>query len=82
LPLKISKTSFNGIDCIGNACCTEGMKYDEQARKCIKAVAPETFVSGQLTKHCFKGKGSQQCDSSESNPIPYGSEETVNFASV
>jgi hypothetical protein len=24
------------IDCIGNACCTDGMLYDETIRKCIR----------------------------------------------
>ena len=51
-----SMSNFNGLDCIGNACCSEGMKYDAAAKKCIKGVAPETFVSGQLTKHCFNNK--------------------------
>jgi hypothetical protein len=69
------------IDCIGNACCTDGMIYDAKIRKCIKSVAPETFVSGQLTKHCFNNKpdGEKQ---TMTNPIPYGSDETINFASV
>jgi uncharacterized membrane protein (DUF485 family) len=75
---------FNGIDCIGNACCTEGMKYDINARKCIKNVAPETFVSGQLTKHCFNSKGSKDSKalSGDDYPAPYGSEELITFASV
>jgi len=71
---------FNGIDCIGNACCTEGMKYDASVRKCIKVSAPETFVSGQLTKHCFNNKGTKT--SSENYPAPYGSADMINFASV
>lgn len=50
---KDAAASFNGIDCIGDACCTEGMKYDILTRKCIKAIAPNTFAVGQLTKGCF-----------------------------
>jgi len=47
--------TFNGLDCVGGACCSAGMKYDSGTRKCIKAASLETFVTGQLTKHCFKG---------------------------
>ena len=72
---------FSGMDCIGPACCTAGMKYDEASRTCIKNVAPETFVSGQLTKHCFNNKPSRNT-SPDFAPVPYGSEDSVNFASV
>ena len=72
--------AFNGLDCIGAACCTEGMKYDIATRICIKKVAPETFVSGQLTQNCFK---KQTTNGSKNNPIiPYGSYETINYASL
>ena len=74
-------SGFNGIDCIGNACCTAGMNYDATQRKCIKNVAPETFVSGQLTKHCFNGKPTIQKNSSDPNyPAPYGDGDSINFA--
>jgi hypothetical protein len=80
---------FNGIDCIGNACCTAGMTYDSAARKCIKTVAPETFVTGQLTKHVFNNKdsgpmtgaGTSTGDSNPNYPSPYGDGEMINFAS-
>lgn len=71
--------SFNGLDCIGNACCTDGMKYDAAARKCIKSAALETFVTGQLTKHCFNGK-KQRGDGQ--NIMPYGDKDAINFASA
>ena len=70
-----------GLDCIGNACCTAGMMYDSAQRKCIKTAAPETFVSGQLTKHCFNGKPTMQ-KNMNGNVVPYGDGETINFATV
>ena len=84
LPLgeyKAPEINLPKIDCIGNACCTDGMIYDAKIRKCIKGVAPETFVSGQLTKHCFTNKPEGKKNPMTS-PIPYGSNETINFASV
>ena len=78
-------TGFNGLDCIGNACCTAGMMYDSAQRKCIKSVAPETFVSNQLTKHCFNGKQTAQKNGGDSNPnypAPYGDGDSINFATV
>ena len=83
---KMPSIDFNTekplVDCIGNACCTAGMVYDAQMRKCIKDAAPETFVSGQLTKHCFKNKPQASKLNAQSSPLPYGSDETINFASV
>ena len=79
---NITMPTFNGIDCIGNACCTAGMNYDATQRKCIKIEAPETFVSGQLTKHCFNKKPRMQKTSSENNPAPYGDGDSINFATV
>lgn len=76
----VTMPGFNGLDCIGNACCTAGMMYDSAQRKCIKTAAPETFVSGQLTKHCFNGKPTMQKNMMNSNPMPYGDGETINFA--
>jgi len=73
--------SFNGLDCIGDACCTAGMKYDTAQRKCIKAASLETFVTGQLTNHCFKGM-KQKGDDGGSHAMPYGGVDTINFASV
>jgi uncharacterized membrane protein (DUF485 family) len=73
--------SFNGLDCIGDACCTAGMKYDTAARKCIKSAALETFVTGQLTKHCFKGLKQKGGDGG-SPAMPYGGVDTINFATV
>ena len=73
---------FNGVDCIGDACCSKGMEYDSKNRKCIENVAPETFVTGQLTKHCFNNKSRINTQSDNNNPMPYGGEEIVNFASV
>jgi len=52
--IDASISNFNGLDCFGGACCSEGMKYDAAIKKCIIGVAPETFISGQLTKECFK----------------------------
>ena len=78
---KMPDINLPKIDCIGNACCTDGMIYDAKIRKCIKDVAPETFVSGQLTKHCFNNKPEGK-KNQMSSPIPYGSDETINFASV
>ena len=75
--------TFNGLDCIGNACCSAGMKYDKAARKCIKTANVETFVTGQLTKHCFNGtkqKGGEGDGGSQA--MPYGGVDTINFASV
>lgn len=69
------------MDCIGNACCTAGMMYDSAQRKCIKTSAPETFVSGQLTKHCFNGKPMVQ-KKGMNYPAPYGDGESINFATV
>lgn len=81
--------SFNGLDCIGNACCSAGMKYDKAARKCIAAANVETFVTGQLTKHCFNGvpqKGGAGVGvgtgDGGSQAMPYGEADTINFASV
>ena len=82
LPTAEINMSLPALDCIGNACCTDGMIYDAKIRKCIKAVAPETFVSGQLTKHCFKNKPKTSKLGNNSSPMPYGSDETINFASV
>jgi hypothetical protein len=79
--------TFNGIDCIGNACCTAGMNYDTKTRTCIKSIAPETFVSGQLTKHVFNNKvgnqkgGDSFGDSNPNYPSPYGDNESIKFAS-
>jgi hypothetical protein len=78
---KAPEINLPKIDCIGNACCTDGMIYDANIRKCIKGVAPETFVSGQLTKHCFNNKPEGK-KNPMTNPIPYGSDDTINFASV
>jgi hypothetical protein len=73
--------SLPALDCIGNACCTDGMIYDAAIRKCIKEVAPETFVSGQLTKHCFNNKPTGK-KHPMSNPVPFGNDDAINFASV
>jgi hypothetical protein len=72
--------TFNGLDCIGDACCSAGMKYDKAVRKCIKTANVETFVTGQLTKHCFNGK--KQKGDGGSQAMPYGGVDTINFASV
>lgn len=71
--------SFNGLDCIGDACCTAGMKYDTARRKCIKGTSLETFVTGQLTNHCFKGMKQKGGDGG-SQAMPYGGGDTINFA--
>ena len=69
---KNSIPSFNSLDCVGDECCTEGMKYDAKVRKCIKTVAPETFVTGQLTKHCFNGPVQKRNRGGDgSNVMPY-----------
>jgi hypothetical protein len=81
---EISLPSFDGLDCIGDACCTKGMKYDMALRKCIESANVETFVSGQLTKHCFNGakqKGRSN-GGGMNKPTPYVGEETMNFATV
>ena len=70
------------LECIGHACCSDGMTYDTKLRKCIETAAPETFVSGQLTKHCFNNKPDGNKKNMNSNPTPYGSDDTINFASV
>jgi hypothetical protein len=72
---------FNGLDCIGDACCTAGMKYDTAMRKCIKSASLETFVTGQLTNHCFKNVKQNHGDGG-SQAMPYGDLDTINFASV
>jgi len=73
---------FNGLDCIGDACCTKGMKYDKAMRKCIESAALETFVTGQLTNHCFKGLRQKGSGDGGSQAMPYGGVATINFASV
>ena len=78
--IKDNALNFVGIDCIGNDCCSSGTTYDSISRKCIKSIAPETFVSGQLTSHCFNGKLQEK--SSDISPIPYGNDDSINFASV
>lgn len=70
--------SFNGLDCIGDACCSAGMKYDTARRKCIETTSLETFVTGQLTNHCFKGLKQKGGDGSQA--MPYGGGDTINFA--
>ena len=77
----VDSYQFNGLDCIGTNCCSDGMTYDTKAKKCIKNSAPESFVTGQLTKHCFNRKP-QFANSPNNYPAPYGSEETINFARV
>lgn len=44
-----------GLGCVGANCCSEGMTYDDTIQKCIKNVAKETFVTGQLTQGVFNG---------------------------
>lgn len=73
---------FNGLDCIGDACCTKGMQYDKAMRKCIESASLETFVTGQLTKHCFKGEKKRRRGDGGSQAMPYGGVATINFASV
>jgi hypothetical protein len=78
-----AEQGFNGLDCIGDACCTAGMKYDKAQRKCIKTAALETFVTGQLTKHCFKGMKQKGGDGDGGSPaMPYGGGDIINFATV
>ena len=78
--IKDNAFKFFGIDCIGAQCCTDGMKYDSEMRACIKEKAPEQFVTEQFTNHCFKGK--PQFGPSNNSPSPYGSGESINYASV
>jgi hypothetical protein len=35
---NIKPPVFKGIDCIGDACCTDGMRYNSEMRKCITSV--------------------------------------------
>jgi hypothetical protein len=78
----ITSTDFDYLDCIGDACCSKGMKYDKALRKCVESANLETFVSGQLTKHCFTGAKQKGRPSGDgvNKPMPYGAGETVNFA--
>lgn len=59
-----------GFACVGAKCCSEGMTYDETARKCIKSVAKETFVTGQLTGGVFNG-ANDTVYMGTSEPEPY-----------
>jgi hypothetical protein len=78
--IKDNSHKFFGIDCIGAQCCTDGMKYDSDMRACIKEKAPEKFVTEQFTNHCFKGK--PQLGPANNSPSPYGSDDSINYASV
>jgi hypothetical protein len=69
-----------GLGCVGASCCSEGMTYDENIKKCIKNVAKETFVTGQLTQGVFNGSNDVVYIGKRGEPEPYSA--GVQFAST
>jgi hypothetical protein len=46
---KSFAASFEGIGvCVGDGCCSSGMKYDQTLRKCLDSSSLETFTSNRL----------------------------------
>ena len=46
---KSFAASFEGIGvCVGDGCCSSGMKYDQTLRKCLDSSSTETFTSNRL----------------------------------
>lgn len=72
-----------GVGCVGANCCSEGMVYDENGKKCIAKVAKETFRTGQLTHGAFTGSTTDVVYMGRHSgpPEPY-SEGGLQFASV
>lgn len=69
-----------GVGCVGANCCSEGMTYDEDNKKCIEKVDKESFMTGQFNKGSFIGGSGDEYIMTPSGDIqPYS--EGVNFAS-
>jgi hypothetical protein len=69
-----------GVGCVGANCCSDGMTYDEDNKKCIEKVDKESFMSGQFNKASFiGGSGDEYIMSQNQDVQPYS--EGVNFAS-
>ena len=45
---KSFMSSFEGIGCFGDQCCSSGMKYDKTVRKCLDSSSISTFTSNNL----------------------------------
>lgn len=70
-----------GVGCVGANCCSEGMTYDENAKKCIKNAAKETFITGLLTQGIYNGSpDSDDVYLNKGEPEPYSV--GVQFASM
>ena len=42
-----------GLGCVGAACCSSGMTFDDTTGKCVESVSKETFQNGQFNKTSF-----------------------------
>jgi hypothetical protein len=70
-----------GVGCVGANCCSDGMTYDEDNKKCIEKVDKESFMTGQLNKGSFIGGSDTVFMGSNNGDVqPYSDD--VNFASV
>jgi hypothetical protein len=70
-----------GVGCVGANCCSDGMTYDEDNKKCIEKVDKESFITGQLNKGSFIGGSDTVFMGSNNGDVqPYSDD--VNFASV
>lgn len=64
--------------CVGEACCTEGMKYDEQLQKCVVS---EEGMSNALSQGCFNSNSDIVNFNNNNGPVKPFSDNYGNYAS-
>lgn len=50
-----------GLGCVGSACCSSGMTFDDTTGKCVESVSKETFQNGKLNKTSFIAPNDTVC---------------------
>lgn len=70
-------TKKNTDECIGEECCTDGMKYDETIQQCVT----EEGMANALTQNVFSSKNTVIDYNNNSNSIQPFSNSSDNFAS-
>jgi hypothetical protein len=69
-----------GLGCVGAACCSPGMTFDETSEKCLENVSTEAFQNGQFNKTSFIAPNDSVCiQPANSVVVPFSA---VDYASV